>query len=111
MATVEITRVDENTMKLVYPWLRTVRRLVKELSQVDFEGEFVAIVDLRQTFIELLMVINDNSTTHLDHSITLDVIFKALELQVQHRREGLENDTLLGVLEPVSFCLVLVLPV
>lgn len=49
--------------------------------------------------------------THLHHRVALDVVLEPLELQVENRRERLEDDTLLGVLQAQTFSLVLVLPV
>lgn len=45
----------------------------------------------------------------LDHGITLDVVFEALELKMKHRRKGLEHETLLGVLKTITFGVVFVL--
>ena len=39
----------------------------------------------------------------------MDVILEALELKVKHRREGLEHETLFGVLETITLGMVLVL--
>lgn len=49
--------------------------------------------------------------TYLDHGITLHVILETLQLEVEDRREGLEDDTLLGILQSISFRLILVLTV
>lgn len=46
---------------------------------------------------------------NLDHGVALDVILKALELKVKHGREGLEHETLLGVLKAITLSMVLVL--
>lgn len=53
---------------------------------------------------------NDEGT-HLDHCITLNIVLETLELQVKHRRERLEDDALLGVLQTIALRLVLVLAV
>ena len=37
----------EHTVKLILPGFRPVSRLVKEFVEIDLEGEFKAIVDLR----------------------------------------------------------------
>ena len=46
--------------------------------------------------------------THLYHGITLDVVLESLELKVEYRREGLEDDTLLRFLQAVALSHVLV---
>ena len=48
VSTMEVTRVYEDTVKLVFPRFGPVSRLVKEFIEVDFKGEFEAIVDLRE---------------------------------------------------------------
>ena len=45
---------------------------------------------------------------HLDHRVSLNVVFETLELKMQHRREGLEYDTLPRVLQAITFRLVLI---
>ncbi len=45
---------------------------------------------------------------HLDHDVALEVVLEALELQLQDRREALEQHALLGVLQPVPLGHVLV---
>lgn len=51
------------------------------------------------------------ATAHLDQSVLFNVVFESPQLQVQNRRERLEDDTLLSILQTVSFRLVLVLPI
>ena len=48
---------------------------------------------------------------YLNHDVSLDVILKAFELNLQHGRERLEYDSLLRVLQPISLRLVFVIPV
>ena len=43
---VQITRVNQDTMKLVDPGLGPVCRVVEEFVKVNLEREFVAVVDL-----------------------------------------------------------------
>ena len=49
--------------------------------------------------------------TYLDHSITLDVILEALELQVQDWRERLKDDAFLGILQTITLSHVLVVAI
>lgn len=46
MSAMEVTRMNENTMKFINPWLRLVSSIVQELGKVNLEGEFVSIIDL-----------------------------------------------------------------
>lgn len=47
MAAMQISRVDENTMQLVYPVLILFGdSLVNIVCKVDFKGELVSVVDL-----------------------------------------------------------------
>ena len=52
-----------------------------------------------------------NGTTYLDHGISLHVILETFKLKVEYRRERLEDDTLLGILQSISLRHVLVLTV
>ena len=36
---------------------------------------------------------------HLDHDILLEVVLESLQLQLQHWREGVKQDALLGILQ------------
>ena len=47
----------------------------------------------------------------LDHSVALNVILEALELEVEDGREGEESDALLGVLQAIALSLVFVLAI
>ena len=47
VSAVEVTRVYEYTVKLVFPRFGPVGRLVEEFVKINLEGEFEAIVDLR----------------------------------------------------------------
>lgn len=49
--------------------------------------------------------------SHLDHGVPLHVVLESLELEVQHGRERLEDDSLPRVLESVALGVVLVLSV
>ena len=46
VTTMEITGVDEYTMQLVHPRLGLICSLIKELLEINLEGELVAVVDL-----------------------------------------------------------------
>ena len=47
-STANITGVYENAVKLVLPGFGPVRLLVEEIIEVDFKGEFEAIIGLRE---------------------------------------------------------------
>lgn len=49
--------------------------------------------------------------THLDILVSLHVVLESLELEMQHWRERLEDDTLLGVLESKALGVVSVLSI
>ena len=49
--------------------------------------------------------------THLHHCIPLNVILEAFELQMKDRVEGLENNTLLRILQTIAFCHVFVVAI
>lgn len=107
VTTMEVTRVNEDTVQLVDPGWRLVRRLVEELSEVNLEGKFVTIIDLCAHISSIPNRVNES--TYLDHRVTLNVVLEPLELEVKHRRERLENDTLLCFLETIPLSHVLVL--
>jgi hypothetical protein len=47
MAAVQISRVDENTMQLIYPiFVFSWDRLVNKRLEVDIKWEFVTVIDL-----------------------------------------------------------------
>ena len=48
---------------------------------------------------------------YLNHDVSLDIILKAFELNLQYGRERLEYDALFCVLQPVPLRLVLVITV
>lgn len=45
---------------------------------------------------------------YLDHGISLNVILKPFQLKMEDRWEGLEDDSLLGILETIALCLILI---
>lgn len=47
--------------------------------------------------------------TYFDHGVLHNVIFESFQLEMQDRRKTLENDTLLGILEAITFRHILIL--
>jgi len=128
---VEISSVNEDSVKLVDVVVVSFSVLVEVGSEVELEGKLVSIVDLlrrkekregRRVELESARVFenvssNDPSTrenerkTDLDHRISLHIVLEPLELKVQHWWERLEDDSLPRVLKSVALRLVLVLSV
>ena len=50
-------------------------------------------------------------STDLDQSILLNIILEPPQLQMQNRRERLEDDALAGILQAVALGVILVIPV
>ena len=49
VATVQVPRVNKDTVQSVYPRLRPVSSFIEELPEVNLEGKFVTVVDLWTT--------------------------------------------------------------
>lgn len=92
VAAVHVSRVHEHAVQPVLVRLGPVCLFVEVRLEVDLERELVPVVDL-------------------DILVALHVVLEALELEVQDGRELLKDDALLGVLQPVAFGVVPVLPV
>ena len=90
VAAVHVARVDEDAMELVQVRLGPVGLGVQVRLEVDLERELVAVVDL-------------------DVLVAVHVVLEALELEVEDGRKLLEDDALLGVLEPEALGVVPVL--
>ena len=67
-------------MKPVDPRLCLVCGIIEEFSEINFEGEFMSIVDLVES--DERQLVNKWSESYLDHGIALNIILKTLQLEM-----------------------------
>lgn len=99
---VDVSRVNENSVKLVEMRFALVRFRVEVRRKVDLVREFVSIVDL----IIAPSVRKDErlrETTDFDILISNDIVLETLELKVEHWRERFEDDSFPRVLQSIPF--------
>ena len=108
VSAVEVTGVYKYTVKLVLRGFGPVSGLVEEFVKVNFEGKFEAIVDLRGRLGPNQKPFENAGHANLDHGVALHVVLVALQLQVQHWRKRLEDNTFPSILQSEPFGLVLV---
>jgi hypothetical protein len=112
---VNVTGMDEDAMQLVEVRFGAIGALGEVGLDVDLERELVTVVDLCERVKSDQYVRGceerKRRKAHLDVLVSLHIVLKPLELEMENGRERLEDDALLRILQPETLGVVAVLAI